>query len=160
MVWRIRGLSGSILVLVCVTACVARPPRPLTVSMTYHSDPEGATLYEGGRLWGYTPFTLTYPGMDYPFSQQRCARINPVQVRWASGVTASRDDLQLCPQNGYSQQYVFQRPATPGAEIDASFALQLQSNAIQAQRNSVMQQQADAQDATAVAEFLRAQKAH
>jgi hypothetical protein len=96
----------------------------------------------------------------FSFSQHQCVRINPVQVRWASGVTVSRDDLQVCPQSGFSQQYVFLRPAAPGAEVDANFALQLQGNAIQAQRNGVLQQQADAQDAIAVAEFLRSQKAH
>lgn len=151
MRWRIRALDGLILVLAGALTGGCVTPRVL--NMTYHSDPEGATLYEGGRLWGYTPLTLTYPGGRAAFARNECLSLNPMQVRWASGVTASITNLQACPATGLLQQYVFVRPASaPGADIDANFAIQLQ-------RNGVMQQQADGQDATAVAEFLRSQNA-
>ena len=115
-------------------------------------DPEGATLYEGGKRWGYTPITLTYPAARYAFAENRCLTLNATQVRWASGATASNGGLQACPATGSNQQYVFVRPSNaPGAEIDASFAIQLQ-------RNGVMQQQEDAQDAIAVSQFIQRQK--
>jgi hypothetical protein len=145
---KVAALSGIALGL-CV-GCVAAP----VLNMTYHSDPEGATLYEGGRLWGSTPVTLTYQDGRAAFARNECLRLNPMHVRWASGVVASVSDLQACPATGFFQAYVFVRPPDiPGADIDANFAIQLQ-------RNSALQQQANAQDATAVAESLRSQKAH
>jgi hypothetical protein len=159
MGWRIRALGELLLVLVgasmggCATA-----PKPM-LYMTYHSDPEGATLYLGGQLIGYTPVTRVYPSTTALFQQYPCVHLDPMQARWASGAVVSANAPVVCIASGWSQQYVLVRPVGPGAEIDANFALQLQQNAIQLQRNGVMQQQADAQDATAVAEYLRSQSA-
>lgn len=146
------------LALFALAGCVT-PQAPALLSMTYHSDPEGATLYLGGQRYGYAPVTLNYP-VQAAFASGRCVQLASVQTRWASGVTSVLSDPQVCPARGWTQQYVLLRPAGPGADIDANFALQLQQNAIQQQRNGVMQQQADAQDATAVAEYLRSQKPH
>jgi hypothetical protein len=122
--------------------------------MTYLSDPEGASLYEGGRLLGYTPMTLTYAASRAAFAHNECLRLNSMHVRWASGVVGSAPNLQACPAPGYSQQYVFKRPSDlPGAEIDATYAVELE-------RNPLMQQQASTQDASVVAENLHSQKAH
>jgi len=148
---------GLALSLFALAGCVTTRP---VLNMTYHSDPEGATLYEGAQLRGHTPATLNYLGGEARFRQNQCVLLNPMQVRWASGAVSSVSNLQMCPAMGWAQQYLFVRPNVPGAEFDANFALQQQGNAIQLQRNGVLQQQADAQDATAVAEFLRAQKAH
>ena len=39
------------LALFALAGCVT-PQAPAVLSITYHSDPEGASLYEGPRLWG------------------------------------------------------------------------------------------------------------
>ena len=123
------------------------------LQMTYHSDPEGATLYEGATRWGYTPVTLTYPGSKLAFYRGQCIQLNPAQVRWPSGAAASVSNLQACPAAGSIQQYVFARPAgAPGADVDANFAVQIQ-------RNGIMQQHADAQNAAAVGEYIENQNA-
>jgi hypothetical protein len=159
MGWRIRALSGLILVLVgaltggCVTS------RPM-LNVTYHSDPEGATIYEGERLLGSTPITFNYPAAEARFRAGQCLTLLPTKARWVSGVTVESGLMRVCPGNTPNQQHVFIRPmGAPGIDLDVNYALQSQANAIQAQRNGVMQQQADAQDATAVAEFLRSQNA-
>ena len=96
------------------------------LKMTYHSDPEGATLYEGTTRWGYTPVTLTYPASKIAFYHHQCIQLNPAQVRWASGATTSIRNLQACPAAGSVQQFVFMRPAgAPGADVDANFAVQI-----------------------------------
>lgn len=103
---------------------------------------------------GLHPRNPYVPWCLYSFAKGSCLTLNPTQVRWASGASASNGGLQACPATGWNQQYVFLRPSNiPGAEIDASFAIQIQ-------RNGVMQQQADGQDAIAVSEFIEAQKKH
>ncbi len=130
--------------------CVSIVQHPL--QMTYHSDPEGATLYQGGTRFGYTPVTLTYQDVSYLFRAGNCLTLQPVQVRWASGAAATVTGLKGCPAQGYWQQYSILRPTdTPGADIDANFALQLE-------RNGIQQQQADALGAAAVMEFVKTQK--
>jgi hypothetical protein len=87
------------LALFALAGCVT-PQAPAVLSMTYHSDPEGASLYEGARLWGYTPMTLTYPSGRSAFARNECLCLNPTQVRWASGVNVAVTNLQTCPATG------------------------------------------------------------
>ena len=146
--WRTNALSIAVLQL---AGCVSIVQHPL--QMTYHSDPEGATLYQDSTRFGYTPVTLTYQDVSYIFRAGNCLALQPVQIRWASGAAASVSNLKACPAQGYRQQYSILRPTNaPGADIDANFALQLQ-------RNGILQQQADAADASAVAEYIKAQNA-
>ncbi|HSY07699.1 MAG TPA: hypothetical protein VK820_04085 [Steroidobacteraceae bacterium] len=127
--------------------CVSTP----VLKMTYHSDPEGATLYEGGRLLGFTPVTLTYPDGRTAFARNECLPLNSMHVRWASGVVASNTSLQACPARGFVQAYMFVRPPdAPGADIDAHYALRLL-------QNGELRQKANSQDATVVAESIRSQ---
>jgi hypothetical protein len=145
---KISALSGLLFGL--CAGCVTAP----ALNMTYHSDPEGATLYERGRLWGSTPVTLTYQESRAVFARNECLLLNPMHVRWASGVVASVTTLQACPASGLSQAYVFVRPPdAPGADKDANFAVQLE-------RDTALQQQADKQDATVIAQSLRSQNPH
>jgi hypothetical protein len=145
---RFAALSGIAFAL--CAGCATTGP---VLSMTYQSDPEGASLYEGGRLLGFTPTTLTYQAGRAAFARNECLRLNSMHVRWASGVVASAPNLQACPAPGYSQQYVFKRPPElPGAEVDAEYAAALE-------RNPLLQQQASTQDASIVAENLHSQTA-
>jgi hypothetical protein len=123
------------------------------LTMTYLSSPAGASLYEGGRFLGYTPMTLTYQDSHTAFAHNECLRLDSMHVRWASGVVASAPDLKACPQPGFSQQFVFNRPDLPGADIDTNYAAQLE-------RSPALQQEASTHDATVVAENLQSQKAH
>jgi hypothetical protein len=144
-------LKAALLVGIVFALCAGCATTGPVLSMTYQSDPEGASLYEGARLLGYTPVTLTYKDSRTAFAHNECLRLNSLHVRWASGVVASAPNLQACPAPGYSQQFVFKRPAdVPGVEIDADYAAQLD-------RNPAMQQQASVKDATAVFE---SQKEH
>ena len=127
--------------------CASVPP----LKMTFHSDPEGATLYERGRLWGATPVTLSYEESRAVFARHECLRLSPMHVRWASGVVTTVDNLQACPAGGLQQAYVFARPAdAPGAEIDANFARQLQ-------RDDALQEKVGTQDASVVAGLAQTQ---
>jgi hypothetical protein len=138
---------------IAFTLCAACATTGPVLSMTYLSDPEGASLYEGGRLLGFTPMSLTYQAGRAAFARNECLRLNSMHVRWASGVVAAAPNLQACPAPGFSQQYVFTRPPDlPGAEVDAEYAAELD-------RNPLLQQQASTQDASVLAENLHSQKA-
>jgi hypothetical protein len=146
---RRKCLQAIVTQLLAISAagCVSIIQHPL--QMTYHSDPEGATLYQGTTRLGYTPITLTYQDVSYIFRAGNCIALQPVQIRWASGAAAAVTNLKGCPAQGYRQQYSILRPTNaPGADIDANFAVQLQ-------RNGILEQQADAQDAIAVSQFIR-----
>lgn len=126
-------------IVISALAALASGCAAQVLTVTYHSDPEGAMLYEGSRLWGYTPISLTYPGVTATLRQGQCARLNGSMVRWASGAEARIDSLSACASVGWNTQFVFLRPSgLPGRELDAQFALQLQQNAM-------LQQQAQAQ---------------
>ena len=73
---KISALSGLLFGL--CAGCVTAP----ALNMTYHSDPEGATLYERGRLWGSTPLTLTYQESRAVFARNECLLLNPPAVWW------------------------------------------------------------------------------
>ena len=110
------------------------------LNVTYHSDPQGAALYEGGRFFGYTPVTLQYPLAHLTMETGQCVAVQPLAVRWASGAEASIENLQACPINGYFQQFSFIRPTgVAGREMDVQFALERE-------RLAIMQQQANAQE--------------
>ena len=115
-----------------------RGPRgPKTFYVTYHSDPEGAMLYQNGsRPLGYTPVRLKYESPKEFRDGTACATLQPTQVRWVSGAIAEIDSLQACSVNGGEQSFVFARPTgvksdafpngapVPGLEIDLQFAFQ------------------------------------
>jgi hypothetical protein len=144
--FKVAALAGVVLAL-----CAGCATNSRALTMTYLSNPEGASLYEGGRFLGYTPMTLTYDDSRTAFARNECLRLDSMHVRWASGVVASAPELKACPQPGFSQQFVFKRPDLPGAEVDANYAAQLE-------RNPALQEEARTRDATVVAENLQGQK--
>jgi hypothetical protein len=132
-------------VIIVTSGCANRP------QVTYYSDPPGATLYQSGRPMGTTPTTLTY-ARNKSFNKGQCIRIEGTSVKWASGAEASIAYLTMCPATGYSQQYTFIRPDTPGREIDLNYALQLQRNAIMGAQVAAQQRAAAAAAASAEAQ--------
>ena len=133
-----RMRLALVLVLLLGASLTAKGPRHLTV--TFHSDPEGAMLYANQdlHLIGYTPVQLKYEPSKGFRAGTGCENLQRVTVRWASGAEASIDSLRACPQNGGDQQFVFKRPdSILGREIDAQFALELLRNQILAAQRQV-----------------------
>jgi len=115
----------------------AGPRGPKTLYVTYHSDPEGAMLYtNGNQAMGYTPVRLKYESPKGFRDGTECATLQPSQVRWVSGATASIGNLQACSVNGGQQSFSFGRPTgpksdlfpngepPPGLQVDLQFAFQ------------------------------------
>ena len=126
---RLARLLALVVALGCIGACAP------TVYVMYASDPEGAALYVNRtkQLVGYTPFTVKYRPSSAFFKGTTCFMAQPSEVRWVSGAYASVAGLNICPQNGPRQQFVFQRPDVPNRELDGEFAVQLaQAQAAQA----------------------------
>jgi hypothetical protein len=110
-----------------VAVLSARGPRSLSV--TYFSDPAGATIYANNQqqTFGYAPVKLKYKVSKGFSSGNDCMQLQPVMVRWASGAEASVSMLRVCPQQGGNQQFTLVRPTgVAGRELDVQFALQLQ----------------------------------
>src|SRR5262245_7888519 len=106
-----------------------------SLTVTYHSDPEGATLYanENQARFGYTPLTLRYkPSADF-LQGRTCDTVQGAMVRWSSGAEASVPSLELCPQNGRHQQFTFVRPNVAGRTEDVAFGLELRRQTLAAQ---------------------------
>jgi hypothetical protein len=129
------GVSVATLLLAgCATA-------PSVMTVTYDSEPRGATLYQNGKPMGTTPVTLQY-AVDKNFKAGGCMQKTGTEVKWASGVTANLDSLSLCAKDGRHQQLMYVRPDVPGREIDANFSLQLQRNQIMQNANAIQQMKA------------------
>lgn len=128
---------------------------PRNLHITFHSDPEGATLYanNANQLFGYAPTRLKYTPEKQFRDGTGCMRLQGAMVRWASGAEMSIGALEACPQNGGEQQFVFKRPDDiPGREIDVMVALEQQ-------RFAVMSEQARATQRAAYWQSLSAQYA-
>lgn len=124
-----RLCFGSVVVLLAMSGSRLNAGGPRSLTITYHSDPEGAMLYANAAntLFGYTPMTLKYKPSDAFKKGKECFRVQQSMVRWASGAEAKIDNLDACPQNGATQQFVFVRPeGVPGREIDAQVGAQWQ----------------------------------
>lgn len=136
----------------------ARGPRGLTI--TYHSDPAGATLYanENQQTFGYAPVKLKYKVTKGFSSGKECMTIQPVMVRWASGAEASVSTITACPQQGGNQQFTLVRPTgVEGRELDVQFALQLQQIALLRQQARAAQSAAFWQNYAATLDRIREQ---
>jgi hypothetical protein len=137
------------LVLLCAASCQTidnQTWKPL--EMTYISDPAGAMVYEGEKLYGRTPITLSYPSAAVPFSKGRCLALRPVTYRWSSGAEKRIDGISACPQQGKHQQVAFRRPeGAPGLELDVKVGLQVEQNIL-------AQQQAQAAETSAAIRAL------
>jgi hypothetical protein len=124
---------AAILAVLCVVTGCAN-----NLKITYRSDPPGAVLYQGERVIGYTPRTLTY-NVSEEQAKRGSFRAAGTRVVWASGASAQVPYLDAnLNQNGYRQEFLFQRPNVPGRADDMRFALELE-------RNRIMKAQAEAQ---------------
>lgn len=107
---------GCMAVAMCLAGCGK------TITMVYHSNPEGALVYEGDALQGRTPITLKY---DAPpaFNAGGCATFRTMTAVWPSGARAVAPSVTACKANTYLQNFVFERPLdAPGLDADAQIA--------------------------------------
>lgn len=118
------------------------------LSVVYHSDPEGATIYQDGAPVGVTPARLNYVP-NASFTGGGCQQLRGLTAKWVSGAQASITSLNACANVGRQQTYTFVRPDIPGRDVDAMYALELQ-------RNAILRQQAQAANSAAAAQWLRA----
>lgn len=93
------------------------------LTVTFRSDPPGATIYENGKAWGAAPMALRY---NAPGRFTACLPLRPITLRWVSGAEVALNDVQACPAAGKKQEFTVFRPeGVPGAEIDAQYAVAL-----------------------------------
>jgi hypothetical protein len=123
-----RQLTVFAILTCCLYASVpARAARGMkTFEITFHSDPEGATLYADHeqRNFGYTPVTLVYVANNNLQDGLGCQTLQPVMVRWASGAETHSNSLMHCAATGRTGQFTFVRPeGLDGREFDVSFAM-------------------------------------
>ena len=134
MTSRLPALAG-LLSLVVLAGCASGPP---VASLTYETDPLGATLYEGGQSIGVAPVTRDYPG-----DPGGAVRTPEVTAVWPSGAkTSFWTNLHV----GDDRVTTLQRPpGAPDLAVDqenaARFASQAQQAAARA-KASVMTDQA------------------
>lgn len=109
------------------------------LTMTIHSQPEGATVFEGTKLMGVTPLNLSY---KLPRRWKDCLKIRDLSVSWVSGAKASLEGVSACPQNTKSQQLVFLRPdAYPNATLDLDWAFKMAQLSIEQAKVAAIQAQ-------------------
>jgi len=101
-----------------LAGCASAPP-PTTAMLTYATQPEGATLFEGGQSLGMAPVTRTYAADG----QSATVRTPLVTAVWPSG--AKETYYTLLPL-GADRLAVIERPAgAPRLEVDQAHAKQL-----------------------------------
>lgn len=79
------------------------------VMLTIESEPPGAAVYEGDRLYGTTPVTLNYDG-DSDFVNGGCMGTMPIRVEWTNGAEARLSTINLCASQTSRQAYTFAYP--------------------------------------------------
>jgi hypothetical protein len=110
-------LLGVVCLMIALPALAAAD-----VEVTFYAAPDGATLIQGGQVFGSTPFTL-----KFSVKNKQCMEVGRVSVQWISGAEASVDSMSVCAANGKKQSFYFARPgAVPGVEVDTQYAGQLQ----------------------------------
>ena len=112
------------------------------LNVTYHSDPPGATLYQGSQSMGYCSTTLVYE-ITKEDKKRGYKLLQGTQAKWVSGAHAEISQLRANLKTGNYQQFTFKRPTgIGGLEADARFGLEVQ-------KMQLMQQQSQAQQAAA-----------
>jgi len=102
--------------------------KPKTITVTIDSAPRAAMLYDHatGRYIGDTPYRLKVT-ID---TTVNCQDLPGLQVRWASGATASIEFLTVCHKAGGKQSYRFERPVeAPDLATDIQTAQYRQAQA-------------------------------
>lgn len=119
------------LVIAAITGC-ASTGTIKSITVTYYSDPPGASLYSGGKYMGVTPIALSYG-----IGKNTCNGVQPIRLLWASGAEANETELRVCQQTGKYQQFTFSRPTdVPGRATDVQIGMQSQRNAAEAAARS------------------------
>ena len=136
------------LALHALATCVVLAGCASTLSVTYRSDPSGATVYqEGGTQIGRTPVLATYTPTK-EMQRGGCMKTKGVTVRWASGAQASIPLLKTCashPARNFVSEFTFQRPDVPGRAFDVNVALAIERNEILAEQARAQEDQATIQ---------------
>lgn len=122
------------------------------ISVSYNSDPQGATLYEGSVMLGYTPYTAHY-NLNDEMKKTGGLKPKPMSVKWASGATAAVSNLYVdLNKYGLNQSFTFQRPDNyPGRQIDVQFALKVEELRL-------LRRNADAQESAVLMQMINANK--
>jgi hypothetical protein len=133
----------KVVVVVAVMLLFSAVTVAADLQVTFYSIPFGATLIEGGRVLGPTPFTLKYK-LPKDWKKGNCVTLNPVTVKWVSGAVSTLDNFTACAKDGNDRTFHFQRPASfPGAEIDTEYATQLSQLEIGRQQLALAKEQRD-----------------
>ena len=131
----VARLVSLILVGVVSVGCASKYP------VTFDSYPQGATLVCNGTNWGYTPKTLYY---DKEVKKDAYLSLSSCSANWSSGARESYGTVPIHQfPNGVQQ--TLQRPAGPGFQQDAEFALKVKQLEVQRQSAQSAQQPAYSQ---------------
>lgn len=97
-----------------------------SIAVTYHSDPEGATVVCNGSVYGETPLTIHYKLRDVD-THLGILYTDPCYAQWLSGYRVSytnRVHLPPIPVFGYQMA---KRPLGDGYAQDADYGLRVQT---------------------------------
>ena len=134
------------LITLILTTLFGCSTTPTQVAVLVNSDPQGATIYNNGNVIGRTPSWVYFPS-NPSFEKGGCFNTSELRVRWVSGASTT-SPLRLCGSIGFSQAFTFNRPNSEGRESDERFALE-------AERNTILKNQADAAQTAADAAVLQ-----
>jgi hypothetical protein len=145
-------------IVIGVVAVLASGCATPTLTVTYYTDPAGATLYEGnGKRLGPSPYSACYT-ISPEQQREGVARLSPITARWPSGAETETGVINAnLNQCGYSQQLTLFRPKNvPGVEIDVGHAIASEQNEIARRQAAAAEKQADAADRSVGNPALRA----
>lgn len=135
-----KSRAHQALAIVALIVCAARVDAA-DVTVTIHAQPEGASVYENGRLLGATPVNLKYKTAR---RWSDCLSLQPLTVIWMSGAKATVGILTVCPQQTRRQQFSFLRPDSwPNLQVDLEWALKLAQLSIEQARLAALQAASD-----------------
>lgn len=95
-------------------------------SITFDSNPQGATLICGGKNRGYTPKTIRY---NSSMRKHATIDISYCSAHWVSGVSKEYSEINTFTNGG--TLVTLQRPKGEGFSQDAEFAFKVKSMQIQ-----------------------------
>ena len=89
--------------------------RPGNLSVTFVSDPPGATLVsvDSKNVLGLSPFTVTY---TRPGRWTSCVSYRGFRASWPDGREMAVNLIELCPDGGVNQELRFSAPGTSSAQ--------------------------------------------
>jgi hypothetical protein len=90
------------------------------VKLLIQTDPEFATIYEGGRNYGKAPVELSYE-ITKSDKERGYIKTDTITARWLSGAT-TKEVIKINYNDGEYQGYTLIRPSDyPNVEIDANY---------------------------------------